>query len=525
VLAWAYELTPDGILKTADADARPRHPKSGRLFAVVITCAAIAAAGVFLFNRIIDRAAPQSATEPAERSIAVLPFSDLSPTKDQDYFCDGMSEEILDAVAKIEGVRVVARTSSFSFKGKGVDAAEIGRRLGVRHVLDGSLRREGDRVRVWAQLVDARTGFHLWSDTYERELHGIFALQDEITRNIVAALRTKLTGAAQEAVAARRPQNSEAHQLYLRGRYHWNKRDPENFRKGIDFYQRAIEADPEYALAYAGLADAFISLGFHGYGALSPLDAMPKARAAAEKAIALDDSLAEAHVSLATVKHLFDWNVPAAEQEFRRAIELNASYATAHHWYALLLALEGRHDESLRGIRKAQELDPLSLIINMNVGWMVYFARDYDAAIDQCRRTIDMDPRFPHGHWMLGQSYREKKMYAEAIGELQRALDASGGSPRNRATLGHAFAVAGHRAEAEEAIAVLKQEAADRYFPPYFIGVIYFGLGDLDEGFAWLEKALEERSAGLMFLKADPIFDSVREDPRFRSLVERVTAR
>jgi TolB-like protein/Tfp pilus assembly protein PilF len=455
----------------------------------------------------------------------VLPFSDLSPTKDQDYFCDGMSEEILDAVAKIDGVRVVARTSSFSFKGKGVDAAEIGRRLGVRHVLDGSLRREGDRVRVWAQLVDARNGFHLWSDTYEREVHSIFALQDEITRNIVAALRTKLSGAAQEAVAARRPQNSEAHQLYLRGRYHWNKRDPENFRKAMEFYQRAIDADPDYALAYAGLADAFISLGFHGYGALSPLDAMPKARAAAEKAVALDDSLAEAHVSLATVKHLFDWNVPAAEQGFRRAIELNASYATAHHWYALLLALESRHEESLREIRKAQELDPLSLIINMNVGWMLYFARDYDAAIAQCRRTIDMDPRFPHGHWMLGQAYREKKMAAEAIAALRIAFDASGRSPRNLATLGHALAVAGQRAEAELAIEALKREAEERYFPPYFIGVIFLGLRELDEGFAWLEKAVEERSAGLMFLKADPIFDPWRNDPRFHSLSERVKPR
>ena len=501
------------VQRKLEASARPRW----RIAAAAVAAVAVAAvAYVKLFS-------PSAALPVSEiKSLAVLPLQNLSGDPAQDYFVDGMTDALIGDLAEIHALRVISRTSAMHYKGTKKSLPQIARELKVDAVVEGTVQQADGRVRIRAQLVDARNGHQLWSQKFERELEGVFALQDEITRAIGKALQAKFTGPSEHALAARRPQDPEAHQLYLRGRFHWNKRDPENFKRAISYFEQALELAPDYALVYAGLADTYMLLGFHGYGVLPPNEAMPKARAAAEKALAFDPTLAEAHASLAMVRAFFDWDFAGAEEHFRRAIELNPNYPTAYQLYGLVLALQKKHADAQRQIRKAQELDPFSVVINMNVGWILYFARDYDAAIEECRRTLELDAHFATSYWMLGQAYREKRMHREAIAQFSRAVELSGGSRIQRANLGYAYAVAGMRVEAEQVIETLRRESEQAYFPPYFVALIYLGLGEREEGFAWLEKAFQERSAGVMFLEADPMFDSVRDDPRFAALVRRV---
>ena len=470
------------------------------------------------------RNSPGGLTAVPEKSIAVLPFVDLSQAKDQEYFCDGISEEILDTLAKVEGLRVVAHTSSFSFKGKNADVSEIAQKLNVRNVLEGSLRREGNRIRISAQLIDTRDGFHLWSETYERELQDVFAMQDEITRAIVNALKIKLA----VALPVHKKPNTEAYDLYLKGRYFLNRKNEADARRAIDYFQQALAKDPNDASAYAGLADSYSSFVFP-LGVAAPREAMPKAKEAALHALAIDNTLGEAHASLAYITFFYDWDWAAAEKEFKRALELNPNNADTHHWYSHFLMGQGRIEESLTQSKRALELSPFDILFNIHLGWHYLYARQYDQALDQIEKTVEMDKNFAQTYPWLGLILEQKGRYPEAIAAFQNAIGLfPGGSSIAKAELAHTYAVSGNRDAAQKIIAELQELAKSKYVSSFQIAAIYAGLSaspartEKDQAFAWLEKAYEERSDGLVNLKAEQRFDSLRSDPRFKDLAHRI---
>ena len=461
-----------------------------------------------------SRAAP--ATD--QKSIAVLPFVDLSEAKDQEYFCDGISEEILDALAKVEGLRVVARTSSFAFKGRNVDVSEIAQKLNVGSVLEGSLRREGNRIRVAVQLVNARDGFHMWSQTFEPELQGVFVVQDEITRAVVDALKIELA----VALPAHKKPNTEGYDLYLKGRYFLNRKTQADVKRAIDYFEQTLAKDPNDAPAYAGLSDSYSSLVFP-LGAVAPREVMPKAKEAALRALAIDNALGEAHASLAYITFFYDWDWAAAEREFKRALELNPNNADTHHWYSHYLMGQGRIGESLTQSKRALELSPFDILFNIHLSWHYLYARQYDQALDQIEKTIEMDKNFAQAYPWLGLILEQKGRFAEAIAAFQKAIKLfPGGSSIAEAELAHTYAVSGKREEAQKIIGELQELAKSKYVSSFQIAAIYAGLGEKDQAFAWLEKAYAERSDGLVNLKAEQRFDSVRSDPRFTDLARRV---
>lgn len=461
-------------------------------------------------------------TKKAQPSIAVLPFTDMSPNKDQEYFCDGMAEEIINALTHIEGLRVVARTSAFSFRGKEVDVREIGRKLSVETLLEGSVRKAANRIRITAQLVNVADGYHIWSEKYDRNKEDIFAIQDEISLAIVSKLKVKLLGGEKENLVRRYTDNIEAYNLYLKGRYFWSKRTEKGLKKGIEYFEHANEKDPDYALAHVGLADSYSLLC--SYHILAPKESIPKARSAAMRAIEAHDALAEAYEALAHVRILHDWSWLDAEREFKRAIQVNPGYATAHQRYSLLLTVMGQLSEAIAEIKRAQELDPLSLIINTDVGLIFYIAHQYGQAVEQCRNVIEMDPNFGVAHFALGLAYEQKGAYKEAIAELQKAITASGGITVMTGALGHAYAVSGKRDKAQKVLDESKELSKQRYVSPYSIATIYVGLGEKDQAFEWLRKAYEDRSVWLihLHLKADPRLDGLRSDPRFTALLKKM---
>ncbi|MEE9167432.1 MAG: protein kinase [Candidatus Neomarinimicrobiota bacterium] len=507
----------------------------------------------------------QTAEDITPISVAVLPFEDLSPRKDQEYFCDGMAEELINALTGVKRLRVASRTSAFQFKGKAQDVRKIGENLNVSAVLEGSVRKAGKKLRITAQLVDARDGLHLWSESYEGKTTDVFAVQDKIAGAIVDRLKTELPGRLGTPLVKSHAKNLEAYNLYLKGRYHWNKRTEGSLRRSIQWFEKALERDPDYAPAYAGLADSYITLGI--YSSLSPNEAMIKAEKAAQKALAIDNTSAEAHCSLGCFKSVYTWDWSGAEREFRRAIESNPSYAMAHHWYAInLLTPLGRFDEAAFQSERACKLDPLSLVINLSVGLQFYFQGQHDKAVDQYRKTLEMDPNFGVAHFFLGQAYNQESRYKEATVEIERAIELYGGSTKwlkimgeHRAArdkgqkaketladlkkfiphfgnvtssyrsstnmlamLGYSFAVAGRSRRSRKVLQELIELSRRRYVSAYDIAAIYTGLGEKDAAFDWLEKALEERSYLLIYLKIDPVLDTVRSDPRFAGLLEAV---
>ena len=527
VIAWAFELTPSGLKRTESTEAKSTRSRS-RVWVYVVVIGAAMSLGLFFLGRYTvsrtrlgEDGLPGGASLPNEKSIAVLPFDNLSHDPENAYFAEGIQEEILTRLAKVADLKVISRASTQRFKSAPDNLPVIAKMLGVTNILEGSVQKSADQVRVNVQLINAMTDAHLWADTYDRKLTDVFQVESEIAKAIAETLRAKLTGPEQHALSSRPTENAEAHQFYLKGRYYWNKRNEEGLKKAIEYFKQAIDADPNYALAYTGMADSYVLLGFHGYGAMPPTEAYPKAKIAAEKALQIDETLGEAHASLANVEENYDWDLAGAEKEYKRALELNPKYATAHQWYGELLAVTERYPEAIAQIKQAQELDPLSLIINVNISWFFYFARQYDNALEQCRKTLDLDPNFAATHWMLGQAYRQKGMYEEAIAEFQKEV-VSRGDPVDTAVLGHAYAVAGKRAEAEKILKELTELSKDRYVSPYFIALIYVGLNDKDEAFDWLEKAFAERSAGMVYLKVEPMFDPIRSDPRFQGLLRRV---
>jgi TolB-like protein/DNA-binding winged helix-turn-helix (wHTH) protein/Flp pilus assembly protein TadD len=453
-------------------------------------------------------------------SLAVLPLHNLSHDPEQEYFSDGMTDELITDLAKFGTLRVISHTSVERYKETKRPLPEIARELGVDAVIEGTVTRSGDHVRITAQLIEARTDRHLWAESYERDLRDVLALQDEVSRDIATKIQIKVTRPEQTPSSSARPINPEAHEAYLKGRYFWNKRTEEGVRKGIEYFEQATRIDPNYAIAYAGLAESYIVLNGHRF--LPPTQAFPKVREAALKALELDESLAEAHSSLGSLNWEYEWDKLGAEKEFRRAIELNPSYATAHQWYAEELAVVGRGDEAVAEIKRAQELDPLSLPISVVAGWIVYLGRDYDRAINQYQRTVEMDSNFAVAHTYLGRAYIQKGNLSQAIFECQTATRLSRTHPFYLAWLGYAYARAGKRNDALRVLRQLEALSQHKYVASHDVAAIYAGMGEQSKAIAWLNKAYDEHSYTVLLLQVEPEFDSLHSDARFQELLHRI---
>jgi TolB-like protein/DNA-binding winged helix-turn-helix (wHTH) protein/Flp pilus assembly protein TadD len=454
------------------------------------------------------------------RSIAVLPLENLSGDASQNYFADGMTDELITDLAQISALRVISRTSVMVYKGARKPLPQIARELNVDAVVEGTVLRSGDQVRITAQLIEASTDKHLWSQSYEGELRDTLALQNRVAGAIADQIRINLTPREQAALKNVKVVNPDAYESYLKGRYFWNKRTADGLKVALAYFKQAIDEDPKYAQAYSGLADTYALLGDWQYAVMTPKEAFPKAKAAAIKALELDSTLGEAHNSLAFVLEGFDWDFDSAGKEFQRAIELNPGYATAHHWYAWHLSLVGRFDEAIAEMRKAENLDPLSLIINADLAELLGLAHSYDESIRQSRKTIEMDPNFALAHNQLAQAYLQKQMYDEAVAELQEAVKLSGGGPTCIANLARAYVASGKRKEAVKLLSDLKRRSNPGYSNAAEIAMIYASLGDTDQAMNWLEKGYEERFNPGVLLR--PGFDPVRSDSRFQNLVHRI---
>jgi TolB-like protein/DNA-binding winged helix-turn-helix (wHTH) protein/Tfp pilus assembly protein PilF len=454
------------------------------------------------------------------RSLAVLPLENLSGDASQNYFADGMTDELITDLAQISALKVISRTSVMVYKGARKPLPQIARELNVDAVVEGTVLRSGDQVRITAQLIEAATDKHLWSQSYEGELRDTLALQNRVASAIADQIRINLTPREQAALKSAKAVNPEAYQSYLKGRYFWNKRTAEGLKAALAYFKQAIEEDPNYARAYSGLADTYALLGDWQYAVMTSKEAFPHAKAAAIHALELDNTLGEAHNSLAFVLDGFDWDLDAGGKEFQRAIELNPGYATAHHWYAWHLSLLGRFDEALVEMRKAENLDPLSLIINADLAELLSLAHSYDESIRQSRKTIEMDPNFALAHNQLAQAYLQKHMYAEAVAELKKAVQLSGDSPTCMANLARAYVASGKRSEAVKLLGLLKKRSSTGYSNASEIAMIYASMGDNDQAMNWLEKGFEERFNPGVLLR--PGFDPLRSDRRFQNLLHRV---
>ncbi len=450
--------------------------------------------------------------------LAVLPFADLSPGRDQGFLCEGIAEELIGALARLPGLKVAARSSAFRFQG-GADLRRVGAELGVDKILEGSVRRSGDRLRIGIQLVNVADGYQLWSERYDRDLEDIFALQDEIAVRVVAALSPQLAARATPR-AKRYTENLEAYQLYLKGRYLWNKRHEGGLREGLEAFEAAIDKDPLYAPAYGGLADSYALLG-SWFDVLPAAEAMPKAKAAARRALEIDEALPEAYAALGWVALHYDWDWEAAETDFRRSLELDAGRAATRHWYSFFLSAMGRAEEAEREARAAWELDPLGLIINANLAQPLYYARRFEDALAEAGKLVRMEPAFPIAYQWLGMTLAALGRWDEAIREIEVYGAAYPDSTRSRAFVGYLQGRAGQREAALRCLGELRAAPADR-LRAIHLAFVHIGLGDSDAAFAALEQAHAERSDQLPYLAVDPVFDPLRGDPRFTALLERL---
>ena len=519
--SWAFEITPEGIVRESEvsADASITHHTGRKIVALTIVLAVIAT-GLLIFQFVRARSTSLSAATISNKSIAVLPFDNLSRDPHNAYFVEGIQEEILTRLAKIADLKVIARSSTQRFQNKG-DLPQIAQQLGVAHLLEGSVQKVNDQVRINVQLIKAANEAHLWAEVYDRKLTDVFAVESEIAKTIADTLQAKLTGSEQRVIAARPTENAEAHQLYLKGRFFWNKRTGSDLKKSIDYFEQAIAIDPNYALGYAGVADAYVFLP--GYNAGAPRDCFPKATAAAKKALELDNTLAEAHTTLALALWYYGFDFSQANKEFQRAIELNPNYATGHQQYGNnTLSALGRFGEAIAEGKRAVELDPLSLVINADLGWNYYFARRYDDAITQMRKTLEMDRGYYYAHVNLGQVFAAKRAFDEAIGEYQKAR-ALNDDPFVLGLLGHAYASSGDKTEALKILDQLKELSRQRYVNAYSFAAVYIGLGDKGEALHWLEQSYQDRAgADIGWIRVDSLLDPLRDDPRFEALAEKI---
>jgi len=524
VIAWAFELTPGGIKRTEEADRVYPSGSRGRAWIYVVISAGLLSGGLFFLGRYTAPNENKIGNVPA-KSIAVLPFENLSRDPDNAYFAEGIQDEILTRLAKVADLKVISHTSTQRYKSSPNDLPQIAKELGVANILEGSVQKSQDQVRVNVQLINAATDAHLWADSFDRKLIDIFAVESEIAAKVADILKAKLTGAEQHAISMQPTRNTEAYQLYLKGRYFWNKRTGPDLQKAIDYFKQAIEKDPSYALAYVGLGDSYILLS--GFGAAPPQNSFPLAEAAAKKALEIDDNLAEAHTTLGFILCVHHLNFADSIREFERAIALNPNYATAHHWFGdgPLLAV-GQFDRAIAEGKRAVELDPLSVIITADLGADFLVARRYDEAIEQFHKAIDLDPRFYYAHWNLAQALEMRGDLRGALTEYKKAVELDD-DPFVLALLGQAYAKVGQRDEALKILAQLPQIAAHRYVPSYSFALLHVALGEKGKAIEWLERSYHD-GAGLdiIFLKVDPMLDPLQKEPRFQALVAKVfTAR
>ncbi len=453
-------------------------------------------------------------------SIAVLPLENLMGDPEQEYFADGMTEALIAGLAQIEALKVISRTSAMRYKDTDKSLPEIGRELNVDGIVEGSVLRDGGRVRITAQLIHAATDQHLWANSYERDLQDILSLQSEVAQAIVREIKTSLTPDEETLLARARPVNPEAFEAYLKGRSYWSRRTEDGVERGLEYFQEAIDLDPTYPLAYSGIADSWIARGW--YSLVPPEEAYPRAKAAVERALEIDDMLAEAHTSLALIKLEFEWDWLGAEKEFQRAIELNPGYAQAHQWYGGYLSAMGRLEESIAEAKRARELDPLSPIVNTWLGLRFYFARQQDLALEQYGTTADVNPSFVPVYWHRGWLYEGMGRYADALADYQEAVSLSGDSPLYVASLAQAYALTGDTEQAEKLLQELKVLSNQAYVPAYQIAATHLRLGETDLAFEWFEKAYQERSPRLAYINVEPRLDPLRDDPRFQDLLLRM---
>lgn len=454
------------------------------------------------------------------QSIAVLPMENLSGDPAQEYFADGMTDELTTDLAKIGNLRVISRGSATQYKGTHKRLAEIAKELNVDAVVEGAVSRSGERVRITAQLIHAATDTHVWAESYERDVRDALTLQDDVAQAIAQAIRVKLTPEEKTLFTARRVK-PEAFEDYLRGRFYWNKWTEDGVQKGIRYFEKAIQEDPDYALAYAGLADSYHSLGDFGIGVMLPREASSQAEAAAQKAVELDERMAEGHAALAMAQFRYDRNWRDAEREFRRAIELNPGYATAHHWYAHYLMAEGRIQEALAESNRAYDLSPIDPEMAVHLQWHFYYSHDYDRVIQQGHKALEIDPNFNEIYLYLGLAYEQKKMYEEAIAALLKAADLSGRRTIALASLGHTYAASGRRVAAAKLLKELQDSSKHRYVSSYDVAILWAGLGEKDKTLAALERAYQDGSYWLFTIKTDPRLDSFHSDPHFEVLLRR----
>jgi serine/threonine protein kinase/tetratricopeptide (TPR) repeat protein len=497
----AEEETGSGLILTTGRSSSTLKPKTRTSS---VQTAALRPARV---SRIID-------------SVAVLPFENTGGDPEREYLSDGITGNLINTLATVPKLRVMAQSTVFRYKGKEIDPQTIGRELNVRAVLTGRMMQSGGALRIGAELVDVATGSQLWGAQYDRKPGDIFAVQDEISYEISEKLRLQLTRAEKKRLARHHTENAEAYRLYLKGRHYWNRWTEEGFYKAIEYFQQAVEKDPSYALAHTGLADSYVLLGWNSY--LPPKEAFTRGKAEAMNALRLDPELAEAHTSFAALLWLHDWQWEKAEAEFKRSLELSPTYPTANHWFAEYVMTMGRHGDAMARIQNSQELDPLSLIINVAVGWAFYFARRYDEAIEQLRRTAELDPNYPVTYWILGLLLRKTGCYELSITEGEKAVKLSSGSPLMCAALAQTLAAAGRREDALQMLDDLTKLARQKYVAPYFLAGVHIGLGESDRAIEYLEKSYEQHSHWLIYLHIDPNMDSLRDDPRFLDLLRRV---
>jgi TolB-like protein/Flp pilus assembly protein TadD len=522
IFSWAFEITPEGI--KLESEIEPNKSivrRTGRKIVAVTIALAVVAAGLFVYQLVRSKSdtssSPATATI-ANKSIAVLPFDNLSRDPDNAYFAEGMQDEILTRLAKVADLKVISRTSTQHFKSTPENLPQIAKQLGVAHILEGSVQKASDQVRVNVQLINALTDAHLWADTYDRKLTDIFAVESEIAKTIADALQAKLSGSEKSSIAKVPTANPEAYELYLKGRFFWNKRDTNDLQKALGCFEQAAKEDPNYALAWSGTADVYALLPL--FGGADPADAYPKAKEAANKAIALDPNLAEPHADLGLIGSLFDFDFALSMREFEKSIALNPNYATAHHWFGdSVLQCIGDFNRAIAEMKRALELDPLSVVFSVDLGVAYYFDGRYQEGIAQTRKALDLDPNAYYAYYNLGELLEESGDFPGAISEYKKsvALDTD---PYPLALLGHAEALNGDR---EEALKILQQLAVSkRYVADYSVGLVYLGLGDKNQAMDWFEKSFAKRQPDLNTIRFDPLLRPLHGDPRFEQLAEKI---